>query len=66
VLVPPGDADALAGALQEVLSGGVGVEALVARGRARSAGFSWTACAEGLASLYHEARAGGPGERGQS
>ncbi len=65
VLVPPGDADGLAGALQEVLTGGAGVEALVARGRARSAGFSWAACADGLASLYHEAGAVGSGPRGQ-
>lgn len=65
VLVPPGDADALAGALHGVLSGGAEVEALVARGRARSAGFSWAACADGLASLYHEARAGGSDPRGQ-
>jgi len=64
VLVPPGDADALAAALQGVLSGGAGIEALVARGRARSAGFSWAACAEGLSSLYHEARAGSD-QRGQ-
>jgi len=65
VLVPPGDADALAGALQEVLTGGAGIEALVARGQARSAGFSWTACADGLASLYHEASAAGSSPRGQ-
>jgi glycosyltransferase involved in cell wall biosynthesis len=65
VLVPPGDVDALAGALEEVLGGGAGVEALVARGRARSAGFSWASCADGLASLYHEARAGGSDPRGQ-
>ncbi len=65
VLVPPGDADALAAALQGVLEGGSGVEALVARGRARSAGFSWAACAEGLSSLYHEARAGVSDRRGR-
>lgn len=58
-LVDPGDGDALASALVEVLDGGPAVEALVARGRARSASFTWEACAAGLAGLYHEAHAEG-------
>ncbi len=55
-LVPPGDADALAARLVEVLSGGASVEALVTRGRARASEFSWERCADGLAALYARCR----------
>ncbi len=55
VLVDPGDADALAAALDRFVDGGPDVEHLVARGARRATAFSWSACAEGLARLYHEA-----------
>ncbi len=55
LLVAPGDADGLAGALASVLSGPAVAEPLVARGRERSAEFSWSTCAEGLAHLYRRA-----------
>jgi glycosyltransferase involved in cell wall biosynthesis len=54
-LVAPGDGDALTARLVEVLDGGAAVDALVARGTARSAAFSWELCAEGLAGLYRDA-----------
>ena len=54
-LVPPGDADGLAAALVRALDGGADVDALVARGRTRCAGFSWGACAAGLVDLYRDA-----------
>jgi glycosyltransferase involved in cell wall biosynthesis len=57
VLVDPADADALAGALGDVLAGGPSVDELVARGTRRSQAFSWEACAEGLAALYADAAA---------
>jgi alpha-1,3-rhamnosyl/mannosyltransferase len=56
-LVDPGDGDALAGALVSALDGGPAVDDLVARGRVRSAGFSWEACATGLVDLYRDAAA---------
>jgi glycosyltransferase involved in cell wall biosynthesis len=55
-LVGAGDADGLAAALSWVLDGGTGVDQQVARGLARSERFTWVRCAEGLASLYQEAR----------
>ncbi len=61
VLVAPGDADQLAGAIDNVLDGGPSIDALVERGRARADAFTWKACAEGLALLYADAhRASGP------
>ncbi len=54
-LVPGGDGDALAGALADLLDGGPEVEALIARGHRRAEGYSWDACAEGLAGLYRDA-----------
>lgn len=56
VLVEPGDAEALAGALLEVL-GGAGVENMIRRGRTRAEQFSWERCAAGLAGLYRDAYA---------
>jgi len=55
LLVSPGDRDDLAAALGRVLDGGTAVEELVGRGRRRSAGFTWEACAAGLADLYADA-----------
>jgi glycosyltransferase involved in cell wall biosynthesis len=54
-LVDPGDTDALAGRLVHAIDGGTEVEALLARGRARSATFTWERCAAGLADLYRDA-----------
>jgi glycosyltransferase involved in cell wall biosynthesis len=58
VLVGPGDSEALAGALEQVLNGGDGVLAQIERGRRRSGGFTWSACATGLVGLYRDAAAG--------
>jgi glycosyltransferase involved in cell wall biosynthesis len=60
LLVDPGDADGLAGALEVVLQGGSAIVDLVARGRRRSAAFSWDACAAGLDRLYREAASARP------
>ncbi len=63
VLVPPGDPDALAAALVAVL-GEEGVrDELVARGRDRSARYTWEACASGLAALYDAAASDSPARR---
>jgi len=56
-LVEAGDADALAGRLVHATDGGTEVDALVARGKARSATFTWERCAAGLAELYRDAAA---------
>jgi len=55
LLVGPGDADDLAGAIDSVLDGGASIDALVDRGRTRANAFTWQACAEGLALLYTDA-----------
>jgi glycosyltransferase involved in cell wall biosynthesis len=55
LLVAPGDGEGLAGAISRVLDGGSDIAELVERGRRRSSGFTWNACAEGLAGLYREA-----------
>lgn len=57
ILVPGGDVDALAGALARVLDDAALCADLVARGRHHASGFSWEACAVGLAALYREAAA---------
>jgi len=62
-LVAPGDRDALAARLDEALAGGAAVDALVERGRTRSAGFSWERCADGLAGLYRDAVEAAPARR---
>ena len=56
-LVASGDGDAMAALLVEALDGGETVDALVTRGRARAADFSWERCADGLAGLYRDAAA---------
>jgi glycosyltransferase involved in cell wall biosynthesis len=55
VLVPPGDVEAWADALQRVLGDTDMRAALVSRGRCRAAGFTWEACGSGLVSLYRDA-----------
>jgi glycosyltransferase involved in cell wall biosynthesis len=56
-LVAPGDADALASAIDTLLVDDEARADLVARGRRRIARFSWKECAAGLASLYRDASA---------
>jgi glycosyltransferase involved in cell wall biosynthesis len=57
VIVPPGDSDALAGALAHMLDDEELRGALVEKGRCRADQFTWEACGQGLASLYAEASA---------
>lgn len=55
LLVPPDDGDALAEALEQVLTDGAVRGALVERGRRRVGEFDWGRCAAGLADLYRRA-----------
>jgi len=55
VLVPPGDAEALAAALHEVLVDGDRADELRRRGRARVAAYDWDRTVDGLVALYREA-----------
>ena len=55
LLVEPGDADALAEAIEQALTDSVVRAALIERGRRQAATFDWAACAAGLASLYRRA-----------
>jgi glycosyltransferase involved in cell wall biosynthesis len=52
LLIPPGDRDALAGALTDVLADEDLRDRLIERGRERAALFTWESCARGLADLY--------------
>ena len=52
-VVPVGDADALASALQRVTTDDAYRRDLIGRGRAVAAGWSWDRCADGLTRLYH-------------
>lgn len=54
-LVPAGDEEMLAGALDQVLGDQALAGDLVARGRRRAGEFGWERCAEGLVELYAEA-----------
>jgi len=54
-LVEVGNAEALAGALDELLDDAGGREELAKRGRQRAEHFTWEACAAGLAGLYRDA-----------
>jgi glycosyltransferase involved in cell wall biosynthesis len=56
-LVEPGDADALASAIDRLLVDDGARADLVARGRQRTRAFSWRECAAGLAALYRDASA---------
>ncbi|MBV8160398.1 MAG: glycosyltransferase family 4 protein [Acidimicrobiia bacterium] len=58
LLVPPGDAEALAGALADVLEHPTLAESLVASGEARAAGFSMDLLAERYLDLYDIAATG--------
>ena len=62
-LVPPGDVDALAGALDNLLDDPGQRLALSRRGLELAAGYTWEACARGLVCLYREAAGAraGPG-----
>ena len=51
-LVEAGDPEALAGALDQVLSDDLRRQELIRRGAARAAFFSWDRCGTGLAQLY--------------
>ncbi len=66
LLVEPGDADGLAGALDMLVRGDAGLEARRARGLATAARYTWAATAEGHVAAYLAARdayrAAGPGE----
>jgi len=55
LLVAPGDADALAGAIATLLDVDDVRVALIERGRVRATHFTWTACAQGLTDLYESA-----------
>ena len=63
LLVAPGDADALAGALTEVLTDETRASALAAAGRVRAGAFSWASCGRGLLAVYREAAASRGGRR---
>ncbi|HEY3700986.1 MAG TPA: glycosyltransferase family 1 protein [Acidimicrobiales bacterium] len=56
-LVEPGDADALASAIDRLLVDDGARADLVARGRQRIRAFSWKECAAGLAALYRDSLA---------
>ena len=58
LLVPVGDADALARGLTSVLDDGAVVARLVAAGRARAAAFSWHNTARDTLAVYREVLAG--------
>jgi glycosyltransferase involved in cell wall biosynthesis len=55
VLVPPGDVDSLAGALERVLANDRLLSDLRRRGPARASSFSWEATAEATVRAYHSA-----------
>lgn len=59
LLVPPGDADHLAGALRVALGGGTTIRAMVESGRQRAGDFSLDALAARYLELYRRARHGG-------
>jgi len=55
LLVPVGDEDAFAAALEAVLDDDACRAALVAKGSAQAAAFTWDRCADGLLALYEAA-----------
>ncbi len=52
VMVPPGEADALAEAIASVIDDQPRRTDLIARGLDRASGFTWSSCVEGLVDLY--------------
>jgi glycosyltransferase involved in cell wall biosynthesis len=58
LLVPPGDEEALAGALDHLISNDAAREALVSKGRQRAALYTWERCAEQMERLYRDAVSG--------
>jgi phosphatidylinositol alpha-mannosyltransferase len=56
LLVPPGNPEALAAAVESALGGGPAIDALVASGELRAANFSLGSLAERYLELYQEAR----------
>ncbi len=54
-LVPPGDVDALAGALSQLLTDEAARSALIARGREQAARYDWDTTANGIVELYRTA-----------
>jgi len=52
VLVPPGDGDALAGALETIVAGGPDVDRLRTAGPAVAARYTWEASAAAHAEVY--------------
>jgi alpha-1,3-rhamnosyl/mannosyltransferase len=58
LLVEPGDPDALAQAIDTVLHDDDTRRRLIDRGRARAAGFTWTATGSALAAAYRRAGRG--------
>lgn len=64
VLVPPGDADALAGALDRLLTDDALAASLGAAGHRRAATFTWSACTAAHVAAYRAAlgQAGGPSD----
>jgi glycosyltransferase involved in cell wall biosynthesis len=57
LMVGPGDTDALAAALELVLTDETERCSLIERGRVRASQFTWEKCARGLTDLYEEAAA---------
>jgi glycosyltransferase involved in cell wall biosynthesis len=54
LLVPPGDATALAAALEQALAGGTTIDEMVARGDCRASHFSMDRLAERYAQFYRQ------------
>ena len=54
VLVPPGQPEALAGALERVITDTADRERLIAAGRVRATGYSRAAASDGLVAIYRE------------
>jgi glycosyltransferase involved in cell wall biosynthesis len=60
LLVPPGDADALAGALDHLITDEGAAAKLADAGRQRAATFTWSACTAAHVAAYHAALGAAP------